>query len=289
VADTEVALIETAGVPTRPAEVMGIVNITPDSFSDGGRFADSQAAIDHGRQLRAEGATILDIGGESSRPGADTVPVEEELARVVPVVEGLAGVAPLAIDTRKPEVARAAVAAGASMINDVSATLAEVAAELSVPYVVMHMQGNPQTMQNQPTYTNVVDEVLAFLVGEAERAVALGVPEVWIDPGVGFGKTLEHNMSLLKATARFVASGFPVLVGASRKSFVGKVLGHSDAGTWGDAIDTAAATHPSVPTDQRLEGSVAVATWAVTAGAHAVRVHDVRPTAQAVRVISETI
>src|SRR5215207_8728037 len=183
---------------------MGILNVTPDSFSDGGRFLDPEVAIDHGRAMVREGAAIVDVGGESTRPGAEPVETAEELRRVVPVVEALARELRVSIDTTKPEIARAAVAAGATLVNDVSASLGGLAAELGVGWVAMHMQGEPRTMQAAPHYDDVVDEVLAFLVGRAEAAQRAGVEEVWIDPGIGFGKTAAHNLSLLRHLNRFV-------------------------------------------------------------------------------------
>jgi dihydropteroate synthase len=254
---------------------MGVINVTPDSFSDGGQFADADAAIAHGRALLADGADWLDVGGESTRPGAAPVSELEELRRVVPVVEALAGLgARVSIDTRKPAVARAAVAAGASLLNDVGAANGAIAAELGVVWAAMHSQGEPATMQDDPRYGDVVAEVLAELVTRAETATAAGVPEVWIDPGIGFGKTLAHNLALLAHLDDFVATGFPVLVGTSRKGFLGAILGASDG-----------AAGP-VPVDDRLEGSLATATWAMTCGAAMVRAHDVRATAHAALVVA---
>lgn len=257
---------------------MGVVNVTPDSFSDGGRFSTTDAAVAHGRALAADGADWIDVGGESTRPGAEPVDEAVELARVVPVVEQLAdeGLA-VSVDTRKPAVARAAVAAGARLINDVSASLDDVAAELGVAWAAMHAQGDPRTMQLDPRYDDVVAEVRAFLLDRAGRAVARGVPEVWIDPGIGFGKTEAHNLELLGHLDELVATGHPVLVGTSRKAFLGALLGRSDG-----------AAGP-VPVDDRLEGSLATATWAMASGAGMVRVHDVRATRQAALVIGGTI
>ncbi len=253
---------------------MGVINVTPDSFSDGGRYADANAAIAHGKALLAEGADWLDVGGESTRPGAEPVPEADELRRVVPVVEALtAAGARVSIDTRKPAVARAAVAAGATLLNDVGAANGAVAAELGVAWAAMHAQGEPATMQDDPRYGDVVAEVLADLVARAEAATAAGVPEVWIDPGIGFGKTAEHNLALLAHLDAFVATGIPVLIGTSRKGFLGRLLGASD-GTEGPA-----------PVADRLEGSLATATWAMTCGAAMVRAHDVRATAHAAQVI----
>ena len=258
------------GVPL----VMGILNVTPDSFSDGGRWATTEAAVARGRQLVAEGADVVDVGGESTRPGADPVPVDEELARVVPVVEALAGEVRVSVDTTKAEVARAAVAAGATLVNDVSAGLHPVAAELGVGWVALHMQGTPATMQVAPRYDDVVGEVTAFLVEAAERAVADGVPEVWVDPGFGFGKTRAHNLALLRHLDRLVATGFPVVVGTSRKSTLGHLLAASDG------------VEGPVPADDRLEGSVATEVLAAHLGARMIRVHDVAAGVQAARVVA---
>lgn len=246
---------------------MGIVNVTPDSFSDGGRHADAEAAIAHGRSLVAEGAHIVDVGGESSRPGAAPVDEADELARVLPVVEALAaeGVR-VSIDTAKPGVARAAIDAGASLLNDISASLDDVAAERGVGWIAMHMQGRPATMQDDPRYDDVVAEVSAHLVARAEAARARGVAEVWIDPGIGFGKRADHNWALLHALPDLVATGWPVAVGTSRKGFL------SEGGT--------------LPADDRLEGSVATAVRAALAGVSLVRVHDVAATVAALGAVA---
>jgi len=208
---------------------MGIVNVTPDSFSDGGRYFTATAAIEHGRQLADEGADVLDIGGESTRPGADAIDADVEMARVLPVIEGLAllGVR-ISIDTTKPAVARAAVAAGASLINDVSASLEEVAAELGVGWIAMHRRGDPKTMQRDPHYDDVVAEVCAELAAAAARGRRAGVAEIWIDPGIGFGKNTRHNLDLLAHLDAVVALGYPVCVGVSRKRFLGELLAASD-------------------------------------------------------------
>ena len=247
--------------------VMGVLNVTPDSFSDGGRWLDPDAAVAHGLTLVAEGADVVDVGGESTRPGAVEVALDEELRRVVPVVEALAAHVRVSIDTRKPEVAEAALVAGATVVNDVSASLHEVAAAHGAAWVAMHMRGTPATMQQEAAYDDVVGEVRGFLVERAEKAVAAGVDEVWIDPGIGFAKTADHNLSLLRHLDELVATGFPVLVGASRKSFLGRLTG--DAAV-----------------DDRLEGSLAVAVWAMQKGAAMVRVHDVRATVQAARLVA---
>jgi dihydropteroate synthase len=254
--------------------VMGIVNVTPDSFSDGGRFADPSAALAHARALISAGADMLDIGGESTRPGAAAVAQAEEAARVVPLIAAIRAESDIAlsVDTLKPAVARAAVQAGASVWNDVSALggegAIEIAAGLGCEVVLMHMQGEPRTMQQSPRYADVVAEVLDHLSGRAEAAMAGGVARerIWIDPGVGFGKTAEHNLVLIAQLDRFVALGFPVLLGVSRKRFI-------------QALDPGA-----VDPYDRLGGSLAAALWGARAGVAAVRVHDVRETVQALRV-----
>ncbi|MGH9264152.1 MAG: dihydropteroate synthase [Acidimicrobiales bacterium] len=246
--------------------VMGVLNVTPDSFSDGGRWLDAGAAVAHGLRMVEEGADVVDVGGESTRPGAEPVPLDEELRRVLPVVEALAPHIRVSIDTRKAEVAEAALAAGATLVNDVSATLAPVAAAAGpgVGWVAMHMQGDPRTMQDHPTYGDVVAEVTGFLV---ERAAAAHVDEVWIDPGIGFGKTVEHNLALLAHLDTLVATGYPVVVGTSRKGFLGRLTGGAEA-------------------DDRVEASVATAAWAMAQGVAMVRVHDVRPTVAAARLLA---
>ena len=242
---------------------MGVLNVTPDSFSDGGRWLDAGAAIAHGLDMVREGADVIDVGGESTRPGAGPVDVDEELRRVLPVVEALAAHVRVSIDTRKAEVAEAAVAAGATLVNDVSASLGEVAAAAGAGWVAMHMQGEPRTMQDEPTYDDVVAEVRAFLVERAGSAAG----EVWIDPGIGFGKTVAHNLSLLRHLDELVATGYPVLVGTSRKGFLGALTGGAPAG-------------------DRLEASVATAAWAMAHGAAMVRVHDVAPTVAAAELLA---
>jgi dihydropteroate synthase len=247
--------------------VMGILNVTPDSFSDGGRWLDRDAAVARGLEMVAEGADVVDVGGESTRPGAQPVDEAEERRRVVPVIEALAPHVRVSVDTTKPAVAEAAIAAGATLVNDVSATLADVAAAGGAGWVAMHMQGDPRTMQVDPHYDDVVAEVTAFLIERAERAEAAGVREVWIDPGIGFGKTVEHNLSLLRHLRTLATTGWPVAVGTSRKSFLGRLTGGADAG-------------------DRLEGSVATAVWAADQGASMIRVHDVAATVQAMKVVS---
>ena len=265
------------------AAVMGIVNVTPDSFSDGGRFLDPDAAVAQGIALAGPGADVLDVGGESTRPGAAPVPADEELRRVIPVVERLAATTsvPISVDTTKAAVARAAIDAGASVVNDVSAgrldpDILGVAAEAGAGYVVMHMQGEPRTMQAEPHYDDVVAEVGDFLVDRVGAARAAGVPEgaIAADPGIGFGKTVEHNLRLLAGLPAIAERvGVPVMVGASRKTFVGKVLARAGAAS-GD-----------LPVDQREEGTLATVVWAVERGASIVRVHDVLPAVRAVRLL----
>jgi dihydropteroate synthase len=254
---------------------MGIVNVTPDSFSDGGRFLDTDAAAAHARRLIAEGADVLDIGGESTRPRAAPVSEAEEIARVAPVIAAVRAESqiPISIDTMKPAVARAAVAAGATMWNDVTAlsyapeSLA-AAAELGCEIVLMHMQGEPRTMQAAPRYDDVVGEVAAFLIERAEVAMAAGVArgKIWLDPGIGFGKTAAHSLALLRRLDQIVALGFPVLVGVSRKSWVARIAGDKSR------------------EDQRIGGSIAAALAAARAGAAMLRVHDVAETRQALAV-----
>lgn len=253
---------------------MGIVNVTPDSFSDGGQFCDVDAAVSHGLDLAQQGAAILDIGGESSRPGAVPVGEQEELNRVIPVIEGLATrtQVPLSIDTMKPAVARAALAAGASLINDIAAnreddTMWRLVAETGAGYVAMHMQGLPQTMQSRPVYDDVVTEVKDFFHDRMARLNAVGVAadQVVFDVGIGFGKTLEHNLRLLNALGSFTTLERPVLLGVSRKSFIGALTGANVA--------------------ERLPGSLACACLAVTAGVQIIRTHDVIETVQAIRLM----
>jgi dihydropteroate synthase len=250
--------------------VMGIVNVTPDSFSDGGRFADPERAVAHGLRLAAEGAAVVDVGGESTRPGATPVDPAEERRRVVPVVEALSPHVRVSVDTRRASVAEAAIAAGATLLNDVSASLWEVAAAGRVGWVAMHMRGEPATMQDDPRYDDVVEEVRRHLVERAGRAAAAGVEEIWIDPGIGFGKTDDHNLSLLRRVGELAATGYPVLVGTSRKGFLGRLTG-------------------GAPVDDRLEASLATAVVAVAGGARMVRAHDVAATVQAVRLVGEEV
>jgi dihydropteroate synthase len=255
---------------------MGVVNVTPDSFSDGGRYLDAQAAIAHGERLLGDGAEILDVGGESTRPGAEPVDAAEELRRVVPVVEGLAGRGAVSIDTSKVTVASAAIDAGATILNDVTALqgdpeMAALCAERGVEVVLMHMPGNPRTMQDEPTYDDVVDDIRAFLAARVEHAVAAGIAEerIWLDPGIGFGKTLEHNLELLRRLGELRELGRPLVIGASRKSFIGKVDGSA--------------------VDDRIGGSLASAVLAAAEGADVLRVHDVAETAQALTLVQAVL
>ncbi len=262
---------------------MGVLNVTPDSFSDGGLYDSFEAAVARGLEMMAEGADVIDVGGESSRPGAEPVPVAVELARVVPVVEALAtsGVAQargvrISVDTVKPEVAEAAVAAGAALVNDISASLFEVAAATGAGWVAMHMQGLPRTMQDGPRYTDVVHQVHDMVLERARRALETGVAEVWVDPGIGFGKTAAHNLSLLRHLPELVqgaadAGCAGVLVGTSRKRFLGSLV-------------AGAPTREPAPLAERAEGSLATAAAAMVAGAGMIRVHDVAETVQVSRL-----
>ena len=246
---------------------MGVLNVTPDSFSDGGRWLAAEAAVAQGLRMAAEGAEIVDVGGESTRPGAEPVDEAEERRRVVPVVEALSPTIRVSVDTSKAAVAEAALEAGATIVNDVSASLHEVAAAADAGWIAMHMRGDPRTMQKHPRYDDVVTEVRDFLVARADAAVAAGVSEIWVDPGIGFGKTAAHNLSLLRNLRSLAAAGYPVAVGVSRKSFLERI------GVGGDVQD-------------RFEGSLAAAVWAADQGAALVRVHDVAPTVQAMKVVA---
>jgi dihydropteroate synthase len=266
-----------------PAEadfrLMGVVNVTPDSFSDGGRFISAPAAIAHGRQLEAEGAVILDIGGESTRPGADPVGAEEELRRVIPVIEGLVAGgsrAQISIDTSKAEVARRAIAAGATLVNDVTALrgdseMAGAVATAGVDCCLMHMLGDPRTMQIDPHYDEVVADVKRFLEERMQAAVDAGVAEerILLDPGIGFGKTLEHNLELLRRIEEIVALGRPVVVGASRKSFLGRLTGRQ--------------------VSERTAATIATNVMAYERGVRVFRVHDVAPVNDALQVAAATV
>jgi len=256
---------------------MGVINVTPDSFSDGGLYLDADAAVAHGRELVEQGAAILDVGGESTRPGADVVPEDEELRRVVPVIAGLADSgAEVSVDTSKAAVAAAALEAGASIVNDVTALrgdaeMAAVCAERGATVVLMHMLGNPRTMQENPTYGDVVDDVKAFLVERVEAAMAAGIEEgrIWVDPGIGFGKTAAHNLELLRRLGELRELGRPLVVGTSRKSFIGKV-------------DGSAAT-------ERLGGTISSSVWAAAEGADVLRVHDVVEVGQALALANAVL
>src|SRR3954452_5916563 len=255
---------------------MGVVNVTPDSFSDGGAFEDPADAIAHGRRLAAEGAAILDIGGESTRPGADPVPVEEELRRVIPVVEGLAG-ARISIDTMKLAVAKAAVDAGATYVNDVTAfrhdpDLAGLVADRGLDCCLMHMLGEPRTMQDDPRYIDVVDDVKAFLEQRLAHAVAAGISEerIQLDPGIGFGKTLAHNLELLRRLGEIAQLGRPVVLGASPKSFLGRLTGRERAA-------------------DRVSATVASCVLGLERGARVFRVHDVAAVADGLAVAAATL
>jgi dihydropteroate synthase len=261
----------------RPA-VMGVLNVTPDSFSDGGRFLAPTAAVAHGESMAADGADLIDVGGESTRPGSEPVSADEELRRVAPVIERLATSVevPLSIDTRKSGVARAALAAGASFVNDVSAlrgdpAMAAVVAEAGADLCLMHMKGEPKSMQEDPRYEDVVSEVKAFLESRLAFALQEGIAEerIWLDPGIGFGKTLEHNLELLRRLDEIAAIGRPVVVGASRKRFLGALTGR--------------------PELERLPGSLAAAVMAVERGASMIRAHDVAETRGALAVAGATL
>jgi dihydropteroate synthase len=251
---------------------MGVLNVTPDSFSDGGRYLTVEGALDYGRVMVAEGAALIDVGGESTRPGAEPVGLQQELDRVIPLIEKLHAEvdAVISIDTMKPEVMRAAVAAGAGLVNDVLALQSPGALEAvsgtRAAVCLMHMQGTPQTMQGEPQYDDVVTEVEAFLLQRAQACIEAGIARerIVLDPGFGFGKTLQHNLSLLAGLPRLAGHGYPVLAGLSRKSILGKLLGR--------------------PVEQRLAGSLALATIAVQRGARIIRSHDVAPTCDAVAV-----
>lgn len=253
--------------------VMGVLNVTPDSFSDGGRFYDPVKAVQHGLRLARDGADIIDVGGESTRPGSEAIPAQEEIRRVIPVIEALAHEVkvPISIDTYKSQVADRALEAGAAMVNDISAmrfdpAMAEVVAKHRAPVVLMHMLGTPKDMQVDPKYKDVVGEILDFLEARIHWAVSKGVAEdrIIVDPGIGFGKTLEHNLSLIKNLSRFRSLGKPILLGTSRKSFIGKILG--------------------VDVNQREEGTAATVALGICNGANIVRVHDVARMVPVVRV-----
>lgn len=261
--------------------IMGIVNVTPDSFSDGGRFLRHEAAVAQGLRLAAEGADILDVGGESTRPFSDPVSTEEELARVIPVIKALARQTPVpvSIDTMKAAVAREAIAAGAAMVNDISALrhdpqMAETVARAGVPLILMHMLGTPKTMQQAPHYDDLFGQISAFLAEAMDRARGAGVPadRLIVDPGIGFGKTVSHNLALIREVRRFAALDAPVLIGPSRKAFIRRLL--SD--------DPAAPLSPEDPAV--AHGTLAASTAAILSGAHLLRVHEVAPARAAARI-----
>lgn len=252
--------------------IMGVVNVTPDSFSDGGKYFDLDAAIEHGFELARQGADIIDVGGESSRPGAEPVPAAEELRRVIPVITELSREHRVSIDTFKAEVAAKAIEAGATLVNDISSTLAPIAAKYQVGWVAMHMQGSPQTMQLDPHYENVVEEVYSYLEQKVTWATELGISEVWIDPGIGFGKNLAHNLSILRNLTRLKDIGVPLLVGTSRKAFLGKIA-RSSLGV-------------NVSPLQRCDMSVASCAWCYLKGADMMRVHDVAETKELLKLLT---
>lgn len=257
---------------SRRVPVMGIINVTPDSFSDGGRYLEPEYAVTHGLRLVAEGADILDIGGESTRPGSDPVDVEHETERVLPVIESLVKQVktPISIDTRKAEVAEAALAAGAVIVNDVTALsdpdMAAVVKKHDAGLVLMHMKGTPKTMQDKPHYDDLWGEILALLRRAEEQARAAGIERerIAVDPGIGFGKTLSHNLQIIRELSRLAELSYPILIGPSRKRFIGELTGRE--------------------TSDRMPGTIAAITAAISAGARIVRVHDVAPSVQAVRV-----
>lgn len=259
--------------------VMGILNVTPDSFYDGGRYAEHESAIQRALQMVEEGADIIDIGGESTRPGSQPVPEEEELRRVLPVIEAVRARVdlPLSIDTTKSRVAERALQAGACMVNDISGLgfdprMAEVVAQAGALCCLMHIQGTPQTMQKNPQYTDVVRDISAYFEQRLARAEQAGIPRqnIWLDPGIGFGKTVEHNLQILRRLREFTVFGLPILIGTSRKSFIGKVLG-------------------DLPPEERLEGTSATVAVAIMNGASAVRVHDVRAMVRVARMVDAVL
>ena len=254
---------------------MGILNTTPDSFSDGGSWGTVDRAVAHGEQMLADGAHIIDIGGESSRPGAEPVSQAEELERVIPVIERLAGRCVMSIDTAKAEVAEAALEAGASIVNDITASLEAVAGAHSAGWIAMHMQGEPQTMQENPTYEDVVSEVAEAMTGYLTRGMNAGVEAVWVDPGFGFGKTTDHNLELLR-NVQLLAEVAPLVIGVSRKRFIGDIHAHS-------VVESTRI----VAAEDRIEGSVLAAVWSWANSAHMVRTHDVRVTALAAQMLGK--
>jgi dihydropteroate synthase len=262
--------------PNRRPLLMGVLNVTPDSFSDGGKFAQTETAIERVHQLARDGASIIDIGGESTRPGAESVPPDEQIRRVVPVIKAVAGKidALISIDTTSAAVAEAALDAGANIVNDISAGLADdkllpLVAQRRVPVILMHMQGVPATMQDAPTYSDVVAEVKTFLEDRIAVAQKLGIAkdQILVDPGIGFGKKVYHNLEVLRRQRELLGLGFPMVIGASRKGFIGKIAGEI------------------VPAE-RLFGTAATVAWSVASGASIVRVHDVEQMSKVVRTIS---
>ena len=254
--------------------IMGIINVTPDSFSDGGKYANVEAAVMRAKQMVADGADIIDIGGESSRPGAEPITANEECRRVIPVIQALAEQfqIPISVDTYKAKVAREALSAGACVINDITAlhgdpNMCQIIADAQAGVILMHMQGVPATMQKAPTYQNVVAEVHAWLTEVASQAVARGInsSRIMIDPGIGFGKTFDHNLEILRHLMQFRGIGYPMLVGVSRKKFIGRIL--------------------DLPVHQREEGTAATVAWSIINGANVVRVHDVAKMKQVAQVI----
>jgi dihydropteroate synthase len=252
--------------------IMGILNVTPDSFSDGGLYFDKQSALDRAHRMIEDGADIIDIGGLSTRPGSEPVPVEEELRRTLPVIEALSGEinVPISIDTYRSEVAKEALRAGASMANDISGLrfdqkMASVVAEAGVPVVLMHMKGAPRNMQNNPSYEALIPEILDYLRETIKLAEDAGIKDIIVDPGIGFGKTFDHNLEIINNLEEFTMLGWPVLVGPSRKAFIGEILG-------------------GAPPEERIEGTSAAVTASVLNGANIVRVHDVKEMAMVVRV-----
>ncbi len=250
--------------------IMGILNVTPDSFSDGGKYTSVEKAVAHAQKMAQEGADIIDVGGESTRPGSDIVSAEEELRRVLPVIERLLKEIniPLSIDTMKPEVAEECLKRGVHILNDVTGlrneTMINVAAKYNVPVVIMHMLGMPKIMQENPVYENVIKEIKGYLQKQAEKAKSKGISQIIIDPGIGFGKTIEHNLKIIKDLNEFKKLGFPLLVGPSRKSFIGKIL--------------------DLPVEERLEGTLAAVTACILHGADIVRVHDVKECKRVVEI-----
>jgi dihydropteroate synthase len=251
--------------------IMGVVNVTPDSFSDGGLFLDAKTAIAHAKQLVLDGADLIDVGGESTRPGSAPLSEQEELKRVLPVVTQLIQElpVPISVDTYKPQVAEACLKAGAHLLNDITGlsdpAMIALAAEYDVPVIIMHMKGKPKTMQERPTYHDVIGEINTFFQKRATVARTGGVKNIILDPGIGFGKTLEHNLLILKHLDAFMTHGWPICVGPSRKSFIGMITG--------------------LPAQERLEGTIAAVAVSVMNGAHIVRVHDVRECKRAIQVV----